>query len=79
MAIHWRFTLTAIGIFRVNATDAASGDGKTEFGRVVERLAIDSIHVLTPQAKGRVERANYDRLASMTVTAMQSENYQLPQ
>jgi len=26
------------GIFRVNAKDAASGDGKTEFGRVVARL-----------------------------------------
>jgi transposase len=46
------------GIFRVNAKDAASGDGKTEFGRVAERLQIASIHALTPQAKGRVERAN---------------------
>jgi transposase len=46
------------GIFRVNAKDAQSGDGKTEFGRVVERLAIGLINALTPQAKGRVERAN---------------------
>ena len=46
------------GIFRVNAKDAASGDGKTEFGRVSERLKIEPIHALTPQAKGRVERAN---------------------
>jgi transposase len=46
------------GIFRVNAKDAASGDGKTEFGRVVERLDIGLINALTPQAKGRVERAN---------------------
>jgi hypothetical protein len=46
------------GSFRVNAKDAASGDCKTEFGRVVERLAIEAIHALTPQAKGRVERAN---------------------
>ncbi len=46
------------GIFRVNAKDAASGDGKTEFGRVVERLEIGLINALTPQAKGRVERAN---------------------
>ena len=44
------------GIFRVNAKDAESGDGKTEFGRVVERLDIESIHASTPQAKGRVER-----------------------
>ena len=28
------------GIFRVNAKEAESGDGKTEFGRVVERLEI---------------------------------------
>jgi transposase len=46
------------GIFRVNAKEAASGDGKTEFGRVAERLRIELIHALTPQAKGRVERAN---------------------
>ena len=46
------------GIFRVNAKDAKSGDGKTEFGRVAERLKIEPIHALTPQAKGRVERAN---------------------
>ena len=46
------------GIFRVNAKEAASGDGKTEFGRVAERLRIESIQALTPQAKGRVERAN---------------------
>lgn len=46
------------GIFRVNAKDAESGDGKTEFGRLVERLEIGLINALTPQAKGRVERAN---------------------
>jgi len=46
------------GIFRVNAKDAQSGDGKTEFGRVAARLKIEPIHALTPQAKGRVERAN---------------------
>lgn len=46
------------GIFRVNAKDAASGDGKTEFGRVAARLKIALINATTPQAKGRVERAN---------------------
>ena len=45
-------------IFRVNAKDAESGDGKTEFGRVVERLGIGLINANTPQAKGRVERSN---------------------
>jgi transposase len=49
------------GIFRVNAKDAQSGDGKTEFGRVAARLEIEAIHALTPQAKGRVERANVRR------------------
>jgi transposase len=46
------------GIFRVNAKEATTGDGKTEFGRVAERLGITVIHARTPQAKGRVERAN---------------------
>ena len=46
------------GIFRVNAKEAASGDGLTEFGRVCARLDIALINALTPQAKGRVERAN---------------------
>jgi transposase len=35
------------GIFRVNAKEAESGDGKTEFGRVAERLDIALIYVLT--------------------------------
>ncbi len=46
------------GIFRVNAKEAASGDGKTEFGRILDRLNITLIHAHTPQAKGRVERSN---------------------
>jgi transposase len=46
------------GIFRVNAVDSASGDGKTEFNRVTERLKIEQICAHSPQAKGRVERAN---------------------
>ena len=50
-------------IFRINAKDAESGDGKTEFGktefgRVMERLGIELINANTPQAKGRVERSN---------------------
>jgi len=45
-------------IFRVNAVDAVSGDGKTEFNRVTERLKIEQICAHSPQAKGRVERAN---------------------
>ena len=46
------------GIFRINAKDADSGDGLTVFNRVTERLRIEQICATTPQAKGRVERAN---------------------
>jgi transposase len=73
------------GIFRLNAKDAASGDGKTEFGRVAERLAIEAIHALTPQAKGRVERANQtlqDRLVKEmrlgNISSMAAANEFLP-
>jgi transposase len=73
------------GIFRVNAKDAENGDGKTEFGRVSERLSIEPIHALTPQAKGRVERANQtlqDRLVKemrlRTICSMEAANEFLP-
>jgi transposase len=46
------------GIFRINAKDVDRGDGLTAFGRVAKRLGIEQICALTPQAKGRVERAN---------------------
>ena len=61
------------GIFRVNAKDAQSGDGKTEFGRVAARLRIEPIHALTPQAKGRVERAN-QTLQDRLVKEMRLQN-----
>ena len=73
------------GIFRVNAKDAVGGDGKTEFGRVVARLDIASIQALTPQAKGRVERANQtlqDRLVKelrlMDISSIGAANAVLP-
>lgn len=46
------------GIFRVNAKNAVSGTGLTQFGRALQELDIQSICANTPQAKGRVERAN---------------------
>jgi transposase len=61
------------GIFRVNAKDAQSGDGKTELGRVAARLNIELIHALTPQAKGRVERAN-QTLQDRLVKEMRLQN-----
>jgi transposase len=45
------------GIFRVNAKNALSGTGMTQFGRAMKALDIDIICANTPQAKGRVERA----------------------
>jgi hypothetical protein len=46
------------GVFRVNAKEAVSGSGLTQFSRALETLDIEAIHANTPQAKGRVERAN---------------------
>jgi transposase len=73
------------GIFRVNAKDAQSGDGKTEFGRAVERLKIVLINATTPQAKGRVERANQtlqDRLVKemrlRDISSIEQANAYLP-
>src|ERR1700729_1775809 len=45
------------GIFRVNAKDAAGGDGATQFSRALMELNIDILCANSPQAKGRVERA----------------------
>ena len=46
------------GIFRVNRKQALSGSGLTQFGRAMKTLEIEIICANTPQAKGRVERAN---------------------
>lgn len=46
------------GIFRVNAKEPVSGDGRTEFAKCLERVGVKIIHASTPQAKGRVECAN---------------------
>ena len=45
-------------IFKVNAKGALSGTGMTQFGRAMKNLGIEVICANTPQAKGRVERAN---------------------
>ena len=44
-------------IFRINARDA-DVDAETQFSRAARELGIESIHAHSPQAKGRVERAN---------------------
>jgi hypothetical protein len=45
-------------VFRVNAKQPSAGDGYTQFGRAMGELNIDTMCANTPQAKGRVERAN---------------------
>lgn len=45
-------------IFRVNAQESASGTGETQFGRALRELDIELICAHSPQAKGRVEKAN---------------------
>jgi transposase len=47
------------GIFRVNQNqDQGTGAGITQFGRAMQELDIQILCANTPQAKGRVERAN---------------------
>lgn len=46
------------GVFKVNHPEAKSGDGLTQFGRVLKTLGVEEIFANSPQAKGRVERAN---------------------
>lgn len=47
-----------LGVFRINQTHAVTSSGLTQFGRAMEQLGIQVICANTPQAKGRVERAN---------------------
>jgi len=51
------------GVFRVNTTRALSAavedsNGRTQFGRAMDELRIEVIFANSPQAKGRVEKAN---------------------
>ena len=46
------------GVFRVNTPNTTSSDAITQFGRALKELDIDLICADSPQAKGRVERAN---------------------
>ena len=46
------------GVFKVNAKEALSGSGITQFGRAMKELDIKLIYANTPQAKGRIERSN---------------------
>lgn len=46
------------GVFRVNAKEAESGTGFTQFGRAMRDLDITVHHANSAPAKGRVERSN---------------------
>ena len=46
------------GVFRVNQPSAGPSDAQTQFGRAMQALDIQIICANSPQAKGRVERAN---------------------
>src|SRR5690242_16908371 len=58
-------------VFR-NTNATANGDGMTQFGRAAEALNIEIICAFSPQAKGRVERANAT-LQDRLVKAMRLE------
>jgi transposase len=74
------------GIFRINIPNASSGDNLTQFGRAMQDLEIPILCANTPQAKGRVERANQtlqDRLVKemrlRQINTMQQGNAYLPE
>jgi transposase len=73
------------GIFKVNIKNALSGSGMTQFGRAMKDLDIEIICANTPQAKGRIERANQtlqDRLVKELrlegISSMEVANAFLP-
>lgn len=47
-----------LSVFRVNLPNDLTGTGTTQFGRAMKQLNIGLLCANTPQAKGRVERAN---------------------
>lgn len=75
------------GIFRVNQEQTVGlGSGLTQFGRAMQELNIQIICANTPQAKGRIERANQtlqDRLVKelrlQGISDIDSANAYLPE
>jgi len=73
-------------IFRVNIPEAAGGTGETQFSRAMRELDIKLICANSPQAKGRVEKANstlQDRLIKemrlSNISGIQAGNDFLPE
>lgn len=52
------FYTDRFSVFRVNQTNVTTTDAETMFERAMKELGIELICASTPQAKGRVERAN---------------------
>jgi transposase len=74
------------GIFRVNQPGVGVSEAVTQFGRAMQELDIQIICANTPQAKGRVERANQtlqDRLVKEMrlrgISSMEQGNAYLPE
>jgi len=73
------------GVFHQNNPKTSAGDGLTDFARAMQELGIGIICANTPQAKGRVERANktlQDRLTKelrlQNISTMHEANLWLP-
>jgi len=74
------------GIFKINNKNALTGSGMTQFGRAMKELDIEIICANTPQAKGRVERANQtlqDRLVKelrlLGISSIEAANEYAPE
>ena len=74
------------GIFRVNQPGVGVSEAVTQFGRAMQQLDIQILCANTPQAKGRVERANQtlqDRLVKemrlRAISNMEQGNAYLPE
>ena len=74
------------GIFRVNQVSVGTGEALTQFGRAMQDLDIAILCANSPQAKGRVERANQtlqDRLVKelrlQGISSMEQANTYLPE
>ena len=52
------FYADRFSVFRVNQTNVTTTDAQTQFERALAELGIELICAYSPQAKGRVERAN---------------------
>lgn len=52
------FYADRFSVFRVNHTNVTTTDAQTQFERALAQLGIELICAYSPQAKGRVERAN---------------------